>query len=86
MTWLRNGFAAIGMVAAGAVAVCRFPVREAQTQETVLGTTYTVNWRGDTVMNISPGGIRVPLYQRKHTTGTPIAMIRREVPEITFHL
>lgn len=43
----------------------RIPVEEATTHETVNDVSYTVEWRGDTVIAISPAGPRLPLYQRQ---------------------
>ena len=40
-----------------------FPVRELTTTESKGGGTFTVYWRGDTVVGIEPAGTHHPLYQ-----------------------
>jgi hypothetical protein len=42
-----------------------FPVREATTTESRGGGTFTVRWRGDTVVQIEPAGVHYPLYGRR---------------------
>ena len=45
-----------------AVAVVDFDQVVSIEQETFFGTTYRVEWLGDTVWNIEPAGDYVPLY------------------------
>ncbi len=62
----RSRFEAEGLVAV------TFPVREAETTESRGGGTFTVRWRGDTVLGIEPGGSHHPLYQRDElSAGVP---------------
>jgi hypothetical protein len=61
-------------------------VKEATSNETVLDVTYSANWRGDSVMSISPGGTYAPLYRHKlHAPGT-VPTVDRSAPSINFAL
>jgi len=80
---LTGGYAWVADVAAGATVEWRFPVACTTTAETVLGTRYEAAWRGDTVMSLTPPGMRLPLYQR---TGGAVAMREVVVPRIGFRL
>lgn len=44
--------------------VCSFPLETQERKETVRGTEYTVFWRGPDVVDITPRGDHVRLYQR----------------------
>ncbi|MDB5872064.1 MAG: hypothetical protein JWQ07_1506 [Ramlibacter sp.] len=79
-------FVRTGPLAAGTVVEASFPVAAATTRETVLDTTYEVEWRGDTVVGISPGGTRVPLYQRQPGATTPPEMVEKTFSVAAFHL
>lgn len=41
-----------------------YPLRIAEVRETINGTLYTERWRGNTITNIDPAGILLPMYQR----------------------
>jgi len=71
-------------VAAGQAVEFRFPVREATTRETVLDVEYSVDWLGDTVLGLSPGGQRAPLYRRGRRDA--VAMVERTAPVTRFRL
>ena len=47
----------------GQLVTVEFPVVETTTTEEKGGGTFTVRWRGDTVLGISPAGTHHPLYQ-----------------------
>lgn len=47
----------------GQLVTIEFPVAETTTTETKGGGTFTVRWRGDTVIGIEPAGTHHPLYQ-----------------------
>lgn len=79
------GYVRIGKVAKGRTASIRFPVRATTTVEHVLDVDYSVDWLGDTVMRLSPGGTRAPLYRRTRPE-RPIAMREQSAPEIAFRL
>jgi len=77
-------FAELANVSAGSTIVCRFPVRKFTTQEEVLGTQYTADWVGDTVVGISPAGSRVPLYRRNKEAVEAVSNVAKIVPDIAF--
>ncbi len=79
------GYARVADVPAGATLSFAFPLAETTSIEHVLDVAYTVHWRGSTVMRISPGGTRAPLYRRSIRTGG-VPMRERQAPEIGFHL
>jgi hypothetical protein len=83
---LEPRFAAVDDVPAGVRVTCRFPIREMTTAETVLGTDYTAQWRGDTVMAMSPAGTRAPLYRRERLAPDQVPVVTKSVPEIGFAL
>jgi hypothetical protein len=57
---------------AGQQVTVTFPVRETTTTETRGGGTFTVHWRGDTVLQVDPAGVHCPLYARRaETTKAP---------------
>jgi len=56
----------------GQVVTVTFPVRETTTTEEKGGGTFTVHWRGNTVVGIEPAGTHHALYQeRKEPAGKP---------------
>lgn len=79
-------FVHTGPLRAGSVVEASFPVTTATTSETVLDTTYRIEWRGDTVIDVSPGGTRVPLYQRQSSATAQTEMVAKTVPVLGFHL
>ncbi|MDD9918321.1 MAG: glycoside hydrolase family 127 protein [Rhodospirillaceae bacterium] len=74
-------FLCVAGAPAGATIQCQFAVPEWTSRETILDTEYTADWRGDTVMTVSPGGTRLPLYQRDVS---PVAMVEKSAPDIGF--
>lgn len=63
----------------GRVVSVRYPLRQAWIREDVGTANFNFKWRGDTVVDVSPKGMVVPLYQRKAldqdeapTSGAPI--------------
>ena len=58
-----NGIAYANL-AAGETLVCEFPIDTVEKKETVRGTEFTVFWRGPDVVDITPRGDHVRLYQR----------------------
>jgi hypothetical protein len=49
---------------AGDAVVVTYPLVEREEQEMVAGHTYTVRWKGATVVGVDPPGDRYPTYQR----------------------
>lgn len=79
-------FARIAGVAKNSTVECRFPVKAATSRETVLDTTYAADWRGDSVMSISPGGTYAPLYRHKRHPQGAVPNVRKSAPHISFAL
>lgn len=79
-------FVSAGRVGAEAVVEMSFSLPARTTHETVLDTTYTVDWRGDTVVGISPGGASFPLYQRSVLSSDAVPLVEKTVPLVSFHL
>jgi hypothetical protein len=73
-------------LAAGSSLVVEFPMKSATTTETVLDAPYAFSWRGDSVVDVAPGGTVAPLYQRSHYCDESVANIERDVPHVNFSL
>jgi hypothetical protein len=41
-----------------------YPLRIAEVREPIQGVQYTEKWRGNTIVDISPPGKWIPMYQR----------------------
>ncbi len=52
----------LGRLAAGAKISIRFPLEARTTRETIAGVAYTIKWRGNYVVGISPPGTNFPLF------------------------
>lgn len=63
-----------------------FGVAERTTRENILNQNYELTWRGNTVVDISPSGNVIPLYQRAAMRGEEIEMARKTLPEVRFQL
>ena len=85
-SFLNSTRAEVANVSAGSKVVYRFPLCKTKTQEVVLGTEYTADWVGDTVMAISPVGSRAPLYRRNRKAGKTISTVEKTIPDIAFKL
>lgn len=57
----------------------RFPVKETTRTDTVLDVTYTSEWRGDTVLDVSPPGVHAPLYQRSRLEPHEVPLVEKDV-------
>ena len=77
-------FLSVPEVPAGATLSINFPVAQRREEDTILGITYASEWHGDTVMRLSPEGVRRPLYRRE--AGNPARLVERDAPGISFHL
>lgn len=49
-----------------------YPVRIAEVQETINGVRYTERWRGNTIVDITPPGHWIPMYQRPELETTHV--------------
>ncbi len=54
---------------AGTVVQAAYPLRHEKVTERFMGYTVQVEWRGDTVVEVSPGGTVLPLFERKRALG-----------------
>ena len=61
LSWTGR-FVKLGAAAAGERISVRFPLRERRTVERAVDREFTVDWRGDDVVGISPAGSICPLY------------------------
>ena len=77
-------FLSVLEVPAGATLSINFPVAQRREEDTILGVTYASEWHGDTVIRLSPEGVRRPLYRRE--AGNPARLVERDAPGISFHL
>lgn len=62
----RGAFIRLEQVAPDDQITLRFPLRAEERAEPLLDWQLQLKWRGDTVVAMSPGGRRLPLYQRSH--------------------
>jgi len=81
-----NGFIQVTGVTSGQRVTFSFPVPERRVQEKILDVDYESRWRGDSMVEISPPGSRVPLYQGRPGEGDVLAEHARNAPEIGFRL
>jgi hypothetical protein len=72
-----------GPVSAGDKIVVTFPIETQTVKQTIAGTPYTLEIKGNTVVSISPGGENGPLYRREymHADNAPALKVRRFVAE-----
>ncbi len=63
----RGNFLELNGLAGGQEVEVLHSMRGEVCAEVVAGRKYTVSWQGNTVMNITPPGKNVPLYQRRET-------------------
>jgi hypothetical protein len=63
--------------------VVSFPIFTRTVKETIAGTDYTMEIRGNTVVSISPGGQNIPLYRREYLRAdmAPTTKLKRFVAE-----
>ena len=76
------------LVKAGQTVMFKFPVPEFRFTERVVGVDYESTWRGDTVIAMTPGGERVPLYNNRAVVDQtrPIAEREVDLPQTLFKL
>ena len=56
-----------------------FPQQEIVEEKFFAGNTYTLTWRGDTVVKISPNGTISPTYQRENMQHGKSALMKRVI-------
>lgn len=67
-----GAYADFGMLRAGQVPSLRYPLDERRTSFEVGGSHYEADWRGHTVVEIRPPGVRYPTYRRRAWAEAPI--------------
>lgn len=82
--FVEKHFLRFDAVAAGKTLQIEFPIVTSRTRETVLGVDYAVEWRGDTVVDVNPGGTVSPLYRREAMKRPVTASISRDPHPISF--
>lgn len=65
LPWVKKCFVKIDNVRKGERVELTFPIIMRKTVETAVDDTFEVEWAGDTVINITPGGTYYPLYNNK---------------------
>jgi hypothetical protein len=73
VSW-ADGYVAFDGVKTGEQLTVTYPVRIAEVREPVQGVEYTEKWRGNTIVDISPPGKWIPMFQRP-------AMDSEELPD-----
>ncbi len=68
----RGAYADAGACDAGQVVVLRYPLRSVSEQVEVNRELLTVDWKGDTVLDVRPRGATPVPYQRGALAGAPI--------------
>ncbi len=66
----------------GQVIAVTFPIPQGRTKETIGNVPYTLDIKGNTVVNIDPAGENGPLYQRSYYLAqqAPSRKVERFVP------
>lgn len=80
----QDGYVRLKDLKPGNKITITFPQREMVEEKFFAGHTYTLTWRGDTVVNISPNGTTSPTYQRKnmqHGKSAPLKHAVYHVPD-----
>ena len=60
-----GAYVGLSGLAQGDVLTVSVPLKRRVTKETAAGTEYTIEWKGNTVVGVSPKGTLEPLYQRE---------------------
>jgi Beta-L-arabinofuranosidase, GH127 len=80
LTW-EGRYVRTGAVNPGDTVVLSFPIETQTVKQTIAGTAYTLEIKGNTVVSISPGGENGPLYRREYlrAENAPTMKVRRFV-------
>lgn len=82
LTW-EGRYVRTGSANPGDTIVLWFPIGIQAVKQTIAGTAYTLEIKGNTVVSISPGGENGPLYRREYlkANGAPSTKVKRFVAE-----
>jgi len=75
-----NGCLTLVNTHAGDTFLITFPMKSRTVKETIAKKEYTITYKGNTVISISPQGAICPLYNRKHFLGAT------QMKSITYYL
>jgi hypothetical protein len=83
LAWEGRYVRTIDPVSAGDVVVLQFPIELQTVKQTIAGTPYVLEIKGNTVVSISPGGENGPLYRREYMKAdkAPTTRLKRFVSE-----
>lgn len=62
---MEGQYAIVSKINPGEKLELLFPLKQCETVERAAGVEYRVNWKGSSVVSISPSGTRVPLYSHR---------------------
>ncbi len=60
----ENDYVSFDKVKRGQQLTVTYPLRLAEVREPIQGVVYTERWRGNTIVDISPPGKWIPMFQR----------------------
>ena len=82
LTW-EGRYVRTGPVKPGGMVVLSFPIETQSVRQTIAGTSYSLEIKGNTVVSISPGGENGPLYRREYmkADAAPTTKVKRFVAE-----
>jgi DUF1680 family protein len=82
LTW-EGRYVRTGPVNRGDRVVLSFPIETRTVKQTIAGTAYTLDIKGNTVVSISPGGENGPLYRREYlrADNAPTIKVHRFITE-----
>jgi Beta-L-arabinofuranosidase, GH127 len=82
LTW-EGRYVRVGYVNPGDTVVLSFPIEIQTVKQTIAGTAYTLEIKGNTVVSIFPGGENGPLYKREYmkANDAPVTKVKRFVAE-----
>jgi len=63
--WIDNNYLKLVGLEKNQEATVIYPLTEKEENETIGTKNFRVEWKGDTVMSITPPGVKVPLYQKR---------------------
>ena len=75
----QDGFVRLTGLESNQKVTIAFPQREIVEEKFFAGQTYTLTWRGDTVVEISPNGTISPTYQRENMQHGKNATLKRAI-------
>ena len=83
----HGSFLRLDNLSAGQTVNVQHPLRLQESEEIIAKQRYNLQWKGDTVIEISPKGEKYPIFQREHFRGNQVPLIEREyvLPPTRIH-